>query len=61
MTIKKKDTGTSKRKHYIALCGELALEEAVDPSYCRRQDKGINEWVNEVIVRVLLGHSALSR
>jgi hypothetical protein len=27
------DTGTSTRKHEIALCRELALEEAVDPSW----------------------------
>jgi len=26
---------TWKRKHYIALCGELAFEEAVDPSQTR--------------------------
>jgi hypothetical protein len=28
MTFRKRqDTGNRKRKHYIALCGELALEE----------------------------------
>jgi hypothetical protein len=33
MTLRKcEDTGNRKRKHYIALCGELALEEAVDVS-----------------------------
>jgi hypothetical protein len=29
---KGQDTVNSKRKHYIALCGELALEEAMDLS-----------------------------
>jgi len=29
---KRKDTGNWKRKHYITLCGELALEEAMDLS-----------------------------
>jgi len=29
---KREDTGNWKRKHWIVLCGELALEEAVDPS-----------------------------
>jgi hypothetical protein len=31
MTLRKReDNGNGKRKHQIALCGELALEEAVD-------------------------------
>jgi hypothetical protein len=31
MTFRKtEDIGTLKRKHYIALCGELALEETLD-------------------------------
>jgi hypothetical protein len=30
MTLRKREhTGTRKRKHYITLCGELALEEAM--------------------------------
>jgi hypothetical protein len=29
---KREDTGNCKRKHYIALCGELVLEEAADMS-----------------------------
>ena len=33
------DRGHWKRKHHIALCGELALEEAMDLSWGR-----INEW-----------------
>jgi hypothetical protein len=33
MTFRKRsDTGNSKRKHQFALCGELALEEAMDLS-----------------------------
>jgi len=28
---KREVTGNRKRKHYIALCGELALEDSVDP------------------------------
>jgi len=46
MTLrKKKDTGNWKRKHYIALCGELALEETMDMSYDTTE--WINEWMNE--------------
>jgi len=31
MTLRKREeTGNSKKKHAVALCGELALEEAVD-------------------------------
>jgi hypothetical protein len=31
MTLRKRDdTGIWKRKHLLALCGELALEEAMD-------------------------------
>jgi hypothetical protein len=30
--MNRQDTGNGKRKHYIALCGELALEEATDLS-----------------------------
>jgi hypothetical protein len=30
--IKREDNGNGKRKHQIVLCGELALEEAVDLS-----------------------------
>jgi len=31
MTLRKReDSGTLKRKHYIALCGELDLEETLD-------------------------------
>jgi len=33
MTLRKRmDTGNSKRKNQIALCGELATEEAMDLS-----------------------------
>jgi hypothetical protein len=33
MTLRKrKDNGNVKKKHQIALCGELALEEAADLS-----------------------------
>jgi hypothetical protein len=33
MTLRKReDTGNQKRKHWIALCGELALEETMDLS-----------------------------
>jgi hypothetical protein len=33
MTFRKReDTGNWKRKHYTALCGELAWEEAMDLS-----------------------------
>jgi len=41
MTLRKrKDILHCRRKHQIALCGEFALEQAVDLS-C-----GINEWLN---------------
>jgi len=33
MTLKKRITENWKRKHKIALCGQLALEEATDLSY----------------------------
>ena len=36
------DNGSWKRKHWIALCEELALEEAMDLSEERRQ----NQWLN---------------
>ena len=32
MVREKEDTGNQKGKHWIAHCGELALEEAVDLS-----------------------------
>jgi hypothetical protein len=33
MTLRKQDdTGNLKRKHWVAFCGELALEEAVELS-----------------------------
>jgi hypothetical protein len=33
MALRKTEcTGNGKRKHYIALCGEMALEEAMDLS-----------------------------
>jgi len=35
----RKDTGNLKGKHKIALCGELALEEAVEMSHERRKNK----------------------
>ena len=53
MTLTKQmDTGNWNRKRYIALCGELALEEAVNMSYDRlrnewRGDERMNEWMNE--------------
>ena len=31
-------TGNRNRKHYIALCGELALEEITDQSYGRMKE-----------------------
>jgi len=32
MTLRKReDTGNRKRKYYIAHCGELALEDSMDP------------------------------
>jgi DNA phosphorothioation-dependent restriction protein DptG len=37
---KREDAVNLKTKHYIALCGELALEETMDLSYDRLQD----EW-----------------
>jgi hypothetical protein len=39
MTLKKKEEiGNWKRKHWNALCAELDLEGAVDPSYDRIQN-----------------------
>jgi hypothetical protein len=32
MILRKLETGVLKRKNWIALCGDLALEEAVNPS-----------------------------
>jgi len=51
MTFKKReDTGNIKRKHYIALCGELAFEDAMHISQYRlkneRVKKGDYEDVN---------------
>jgi hypothetical protein len=37
---KKLETGNSKRKQQIALCGKLALEEAMDLSLGRLRDDG---------------------
>ena len=46
MTLKEqKVVGKWKRKHYIALCGELALDEAMDMSYDTTE--WTNEWMNE--------------
>jgi hypothetical protein len=46
MTLRKgEDTLIWKRKLWIALCGELALEEALDLS----QDRLLNEWRSEEI------------
>jgi hypothetical protein len=40
MTLRKsEETGNWNRKHYIPVCGELALEETVDLS----QDRLLNE------------------
>jgi hypothetical protein len=36
-----------KKKHYIALYGELALEEAMDLLEDRLWNEWINEWMNE--------------
>jgi hypothetical protein len=33
--MKKEDTENWKKKYYISICGELALEEAVDLPYDR--------------------------
>ena len=40
---KREDTVDRKRKHCIALCGEFALDEAMDQSQGRQQDELINE------------------
>ena len=36
---KREDTQTWKRKHYVALSGDLALEKAVDLSYVRLRNE----------------------
>jgi hypothetical protein len=41
----KKNTRNWKRKHYVALCGEIALEKAMDMTYDTTE--WMNEWVNE--------------
>jgi hypothetical protein len=41
MTLRKKeDAGNLNRKHYFALCGKVALEEAMDLS---KTENGMNE------------------
>jgi hypothetical protein len=40
MTLRKGEgTGNGKRKNYIALCGELALQEAIDLSQVRLRNE----------------------
>jgi hypothetical protein len=39
------DTLKWKRKHQIALRGELALEEAMELPYDIQQDEWMNEWL----------------
>jgi len=46
-----KDTGNWKRKHYVALCGELGLEEAID---CRKTDYGMNFFFFTVVPCILV-------
>jgi hypothetical protein len=50
---KRENTGNLKRKHWIALCGELGLEGTMDVS--SERDYEMNEWMyeyrNERIVR----------
>jgi hypothetical protein len=49
MSIRKRENaGNWKRKHYTAICGELALEAAIDLSYDKLQvneHKGILKTV----------------
>jgi len=51
ITLRKGDnTGNGKWKHYIALCGELALDDTTD---LFQTDCGMNEWmVKEIKQRV---------
>jgi len=52
MTVRDTEyTGNPKRKHQIALCGELALEEATDLS----QDKVINELLMTFVSENIAG------
>ena len=44
--MKSEGTVNSQRKHYITLCGELALEEAMDLS----QERLWNECVSTTVV-----------
>ena len=48
MSLRKgEDTLIWRRKLWIALCGELALEEALDLSW----DRLLNEWMNYYVIR----------
>jgi hypothetical protein len=51
MTLRKgEDTLIWKRKLWIALCGEVALEEVLDLSY----DRVLNEWISLIVAKAYL-------
>ena len=48
MTLRRREvTEILKKKHSIALCGNLVLEETMGMSEDRLQDEWMNEWMNE--------------